>query len=476
MGAGDKPIFRKTSLERLSTPDRLDQLVRVVNRRNWITLAGLGGVLLAALVWCFLGRIPITVEGRAVLVRPRQVVPVPAAAAGTVRTLSVQAGDTVAAGQVIATLDLPHVERAWAAEQARLETFRARARRRADLAEPQARADAADLAGRYHQLEARIERLAAGATQMRAGAETARQQVETLQKTLALTDDLGRDLAAERAALEAAVEAGRATGEQRREARERWVDHALRRAQLEVQIQDLRARELEALERHHAQVDLLATARADLERLGREPERARLQRAAARAEDDSDEDDILRALARLEETRTREGRLVADRAGLLLEVTIAPGATVAAGERVASLAADEPGDPLVALAYLDVADGQRMQAGMHARVAPSATRRERTGSILARVERVSPYPVTTAAVLAQVGNREMAEQLLGGRGRVEVRVALEHDAAGRLRWTSPPGAGGDVTPGTHAWVAITLEERAPITLLLPALRGWLGLD
>ncbi len=63
-------IFRKESLERLSSPEQLDQLMQVVSPRSWLPLATLGCLVGLALLWSILGRIPITASGQGILVHP----------------------------------------------------------------------------------------------------------------------------------------------------------------------------------------------------------------------------------------------------------------------------------------------------------------------------------------------------------------------------------------------------------------------
>ncbi|HHP7246207.1 MAG TPA: hypothetical protein ACFE0H_16135 [Elainellaceae cyanobacterium] len=63
-------IFRKESLERLSSPEQLDQIMQVVNPKSWLPLVALGAVMGFALLWGILGRIPITATGRGLLVYP----------------------------------------------------------------------------------------------------------------------------------------------------------------------------------------------------------------------------------------------------------------------------------------------------------------------------------------------------------------------------------------------------------------------
>ena len=64
---GDSSIFRKEALERLSSPEQLDQLMRIVSPRSWLPLATLGGLLGAAIFWACEGRIPVTTSGHAIL-------------------------------------------------------------------------------------------------------------------------------------------------------------------------------------------------------------------------------------------------------------------------------------------------------------------------------------------------------------------------------------------------------------------------
>ncbi|MEH1881080.1 NHLP bacteriocin system secretion protein [Nostoc sp.] len=98
-------IFRKESLERLSSPERLDQLMQVVSPRSWLPLAALGLVVGVAVIWSIYGRIPITVEGQGVLIYPSNVVPLQSKSAGQLMALNIKVGDVIKKGQVLATID-----------------------------------------------------------------------------------------------------------------------------------------------------------------------------------------------------------------------------------------------------------------------------------------------------------------------------------------------------------------------------------
>ena len=53
----DKQVFRKKSLERLDSPEQLNDYIRVTNPGVWLLLAGIIVLLAGACVWGFVGRI-----------------------------------------------------------------------------------------------------------------------------------------------------------------------------------------------------------------------------------------------------------------------------------------------------------------------------------------------------------------------------------------------------------------------------------
>ncbi len=60
-------IFRKVALERLASPEQLDQLMQVATPKGWLALLGFGSLLVVALIWSVLATIQITVPGKGIL-------------------------------------------------------------------------------------------------------------------------------------------------------------------------------------------------------------------------------------------------------------------------------------------------------------------------------------------------------------------------------------------------------------------------
>ena len=61
-------LFRQESLERLSSPERLDELMTLVNLKAWLPLGTIGVLLGLGMIWSLVGRIPVTISGRGMLV------------------------------------------------------------------------------------------------------------------------------------------------------------------------------------------------------------------------------------------------------------------------------------------------------------------------------------------------------------------------------------------------------------------------
>ncbi len=102
-------LFRKKALERLSSPERLDELMQVTSPAGWLALAGLGFAILAAIVWGIVGSIAVKVDGKGILMRGGSVFEVTATLAGHVLAVEVEPGQMVRSGDVVLRLEQPEL-------------------------------------------------------------------------------------------------------------------------------------------------------------------------------------------------------------------------------------------------------------------------------------------------------------------------------------------------------------------------------
>jgi HlyD family secretion protein len=104
----EKKIFREAALERLSTPDRLDQGLKIVGSAEWIGLGALVALIVIGAIWALVLRVPITVAGSGILLeccRRSMSWCSERLMSANMTKISVAPGDQVKAGQEIAKLD-----------------------------------------------------------------------------------------------------------------------------------------------------------------------------------------------------------------------------------------------------------------------------------------------------------------------------------------------------------------------------------
>ncbi|MHB9094535.1 MAG: NHLP bacteriocin system secretion protein, partial [Eubacteriales bacterium] len=102
-------LFRKVSLERLASPEQLDELIKVTSPRAWLALIAIGCILISAIVWGFLGSIPTKIEGQGILLNNGGVFSLQHHTSGQVVDVRFKLGDMVKKGDVVARIELPQL-------------------------------------------------------------------------------------------------------------------------------------------------------------------------------------------------------------------------------------------------------------------------------------------------------------------------------------------------------------------------------
>lgn len=127
-GNTPSPIFRQAALDRLSSPDQLDALMRVTSPQSWIALAGLGLLLATVVAWGVFGTIPIKVAAQGVLIRPGGVYDVHTRGDALIEAFLVSEGTLVAANQPVARIAQPALDLEIRNARAQLAELRAQQR------------------------------------------------------------------------------------------------------------------------------------------------------------------------------------------------------------------------------------------------------------------------------------------------------------------------------------------------------------
>ena len=85
-------LYRKSALEKISSPEQLDKALTVTSPASWIALLGIAVIVVAGIIWSILGTIPITVSTQGIVSPKVGTNAVYAADSGTVLSVSARPG------------------------------------------------------------------------------------------------------------------------------------------------------------------------------------------------------------------------------------------------------------------------------------------------------------------------------------------------------------------------------------------------
>ena len=529
-------IFRQESLERLSSPERLDQLMQVLAPKDWLALTVFGSLTILGLAWSLVGRIPITVQGRGIFLQPRQVVDLQSSIAGQLKFLNVTNGQCVKKNEVLATIEPLALQQQLRLAKEKLDKLQKQATdaslmssQRMQLEKSAIAASQATLQKSLQDTQAlapilkekglnaldkqrvslmqRLQEAQAFAPTLKEKGLTAiQQQRSSLQQRLKDAKDLipvleerlqtRRELAREGAiSVDSVLEIER---EYKQEI-QKFSELTVQQKQLDLtetqtqqtyqqsintigemqsQLQEI---ELQTVKNEREYLDNLRSIndrQAQLQELNTKYKRLEQESLETFNHRNKEVQEIGREIIKLEQQLTESSRILSSQDGCILELMATVGQVVQPGSRLGNMRVGREEKLGLAIAYFPIKDGKQIKPEMTISITPDTVQRERFGGIIGKVTALSPLPVTAEGTAALIGNSEVAKNLTGETGvAIQVTVNLEtddHNPSG-YKWSSSKGPNSKITPGTTATVRVTIEERAPITFLLPFLRELVGM-
>jgi HlyD family secretion protein len=415
----DQPIFREVALDRLSSPEELDRLLRVTDSKAWIAQLTILALTVAALIWGYFGRVPSVVSGQGVIVRRGGVLNIVAAGSGVVQQLKVKAGDRIGQGQIVAEI----------AQPAMLEK-----RKNAEQALSQARRDR----DRSHAL--RLEQ----ANMETAAIQRQRSNAELEVKHLEQQADLAKENVAAQNQL---LAAGIIIKQKAIEASQNLATIQDRIASVQAHLQELQAQEFSI--------------------------QAKVQEEDAQRE--MEIEDLERNLSVVDKDLEIAGNVVSPYRGEVLEVKVSSGTTVGTSDPILSIQPDV--QDLELLLYLPAARAKDVRPGMEARISPSSVKPEEFGFIKGYVTYVSDFPDTPAELMHNFENEVLVRALTGEGPVTGLHVEMERDPKtfSGYRWSSSRGPNLTLSGGTLCTAEVVTRWERPLELLVPTLRKTLGL-
>ncbi len=97
-------LFRKSAIEKLSSPEQLDKSIVVTSPMSWTVLIGIAIIIVCFGVWAFCGSMPTTLEAQGVISNGIYTNSIYSEVSGTVEDIFVSEGEKVNSDEVLATI------------------------------------------------------------------------------------------------------------------------------------------------------------------------------------------------------------------------------------------------------------------------------------------------------------------------------------------------------------------------------------
>lgn len=370
-------LFRKTALDALSSPEQLNQPLQLLRPSQWILLISLGVFSLTIVIWSIVGRIPVRLSGRGVLIKPNSLAVVQSETTGRITQLPANVGDCLKRGTLMGRLAPVSQEVEMKAAQTQLAQM---------LMQDQSQDGLGDM--RLRQLRAHIKRI----------------------KHLAGSGAISLDELSER----------------ERELSELLFSLEAVNSQREQQIKEQQSR-----------------------------------------------------IRSRQEEIARTSLIRAPISGCVVDRDVHNGEVVQTGKTLFTMQAHGDRGVLESLAFFPAKDGKRLRQGQRVRISPTTTKQQRHGGIEGEIISILPLPVRDEAVVKRLGVKSLLEAVRGKPKEplIEVTTSLERDprTPSGYNWGGGSGPVLQLSAGTPTKVRVLVEERRPISYVIPILRDLTGI-
>lgn len=498
-------LFTKAALEKLSSPEQLDVMMEVTKPAGWVALSAVGFLLAVVILWSIFGSIPTTVDGQGILIRGVALVDVEAKTEGSIEALKVKVGDEVEIGEPIATVSQGGLQ----VQIQTLEDEIAQKKLEYAAAEAEARSAVAkqvwSLKNSLQSLSARLRSQGtalqeantslARARESRAKGLTTQSQVDAAQsKVRSISESIlgleqqQKEIPGQIAALEAQIADTERGHLLELSTLERELANKIRSKNSATQVFSIATGRviellvsagslvssrtvivrLEPFDRKETPngkpVGLPSTASGTLKTIVRDGAFVQKGSPVAMVMIEGDEEKVVTAAA----------------AGRVQKVLFQPEDQVSNGDVLVHL---QPMDvqvtpsTLQAVIYVPAGEGKHINEKDVVRISPSTVKAEEYGFMLGEVMTISGYPITREGMLGTLKNDGLVQEFSADGAPLEVSAQLQvvPENKSGYAWSSGEGPPIGIQGGTKCTVSIVVDERAPISYVLPILKSATGL-
>ena len=415
-------LFRKSALEKLSTPDQLDRLIVITKPKGWLALLAIGLAIAAGVFWGIFGTISYKVSGTGVLIKTGGLFNICHSSGGKLVDLKVSVGDAVHNGEVIARVNQTEVLTQIAEQKEKLKNLIGQKEKSLSF-------DTESLKKQKEYINDQIKKLnetiKANKSTLGFLKEKIENQRSLLQKGLITKDTI------------------LSTQQQIN-----GIEEGILSSMNELKSLDVK------------QVDTDKSRSEELFQVN------------SRISDAADQ------LKQLQSKFESDSKVTSPYTGRVVNITASIGKTLQPGETIVciELAGKQIKD-LEAIVYVPVTEGKLIHAGMEIQISPTIVKKEEFGFMLGKVISVSEYPATQAQIMDLLGNDQLVSNLTKAGAMIEIYADLITDPSTKsgFKWSTKAGPPMSIQSGTLCETMITHKSERPINLVIPLLRNWTGI-
>lgn len=573
-------IYRKSALDKLSSPEQLDRSITIISPSFWIAVLGIAAIIVVALLWSIFGRLPVSVSTNGIYMGEDGIRSVAAQTTGIVDEVFVENGDQVKKGQKLVHIDTSDAEDELAklkeqresvvavtfdseddvgtsANQSLLdikaqkimtdaslttnqEILEARQKELADqesltnqaksdyedaresylaslegsdvseqqLAYQQAQTNLSSSQSYYESIKSSLsqaEAASASLAEQKAGLETAIGQAQAAyEKAQADGDPVAEGIAqsqlstyqSQLASVESQLAVAATQLEDSAQTVDEWYDR-VSEAQSEYNAAEddyIAAMNAAAAQQGNSNkegvaynvalqnyttelstrrgledsvIQLMAQVAADQANLDKQNTAIKYQFDTARSAALDSLDQQIEKMQKGIDHATIE----ANRDGYIAGMHVAVGNPITEGSTVCRISGDTDEEQVI-ICYAPVAQGRKIKPGMEVMIYPSTVNRQEYGHINGTVLEVSDYVISAEEMTNQIGDYSLVQmfQASGPVIRLQCELKKDDSTLSGYEWSSKKGAEIELTEGTIVSADVVIEEKAPITMIIPYLK------
>jgi HlyD family secretion protein len=475
-----RSIFRQQALDRLSDPERLDQLMQVVSPKDWLPLGALAVFGALGILWSVFGNIPITVTGKGVLINPRQVIQFQSPISGQLQSLNVRDGQCVKKDDILGIIDPSEQKQQLQQQQDKLVQLNQQAQKTTLLRQQRTQLEREAIIAERTSLKQRLQDAQKLTPRIKdEGLNSIYQQRRSQKQRLKDAQELTLILLQRLAKQRSLQKQGAISEEQVLQAEQEYRQTHQNILEIQAQLQQSRVQETELQQKYLESLNNITQINVDLEKLDISSKQLEQNNLEATNTEKNQIQELKQAIARFQKEVADNSTIKSPHAGCIVELSATVGEYLNPGTRLGRLQTTGSAREMMSVTYFTVEDGKKIRPGMQILITPDTVKRTRFGGIVGEINDLSPFAVTSEGATSVVGNSEVVQKLMGeGGGKIEAIAQLKLDSKtfSGYKWSSSNGPKLAISPGTTTTVRVIVEERSPITFILPILREWSGIE